>query len=147
MLSHSSTGVPVVDAQEDFLRARRAHLAARLVRRASVPRTLTETAVMPRGSARLEVIPLKAVVGTVEPTITFDASFRPASGLVRARWQRIALAHRRDVALPPIRVLQDNDGYYVVDGRQEEWEDSPEGYPQTPPYGWWNYHDAYGDAA
>ena len=30
-------------------------------------------------------------------------------------------------------------------GRQEDWEDSPEGYPQTPPYGWWNYHDAYGD--
>ena len=29
-------------------------------------------------------------------------------------------------------------------GRQEEWEDSPEGYPQTPPYGWWNYHDRYG---
>jgi predicted dithiol-disulfide oxidoreductase (DUF899 family) len=28
-------------------------------------------------------------------------------------------------------------------GRQEEWEDSPEGYPQTPPYGWWNYNDAY----
>ena len=32
-------------------------------------------------------------------------------------------------------------------GRQEEWEDSPEGYPQTPPYGWWNYHDAYGKTA
>jgi predicted dithiol-disulfide oxidoreductase (DUF899 family) len=31
-------------------------------------------------------------------------------------------------------------------GRQEEWEDSPEGYPQTPPYGWWNYHDAYAKA-
>jgi predicted dithiol-disulfide oxidoreductase (DUF899 family) len=30
-------------------------------------------------------------------------------------------------------------------GRQEEWEDSPEGYPQTPPYRWWGYHDAYGD--
>jgi len=29
-------------------------------------------------------------------------------------------------------------------GRQEEWEDSPEGYPQTPPYQWWNYHDAHG---
>ena len=28
-------------------------------------------------------------------------------------------------------------------GRQEEWEDSPEGYPQTPPYQWWNYHDQY----
>ena len=32
-------------------------------------------------------------------------------------------------------------------GRQEEWEDSPEGYPQTPPYQWWNYHDAYDGAA
>jgi predicted dithiol-disulfide oxidoreductase (DUF899 family) len=28
-------------------------------------------------------------------------------------------------------------------GRQEEWEDSPEGYPQTPPYRWWRYHDAH----
>jgi predicted dithiol-disulfide oxidoreductase (DUF899 family) len=28
-------------------------------------------------------------------------------------------------------------------GRQEDWEDSPEGYPQTPPYGWWNLHDEY----
>ena len=28
-------------------------------------------------------------------------------------------------------------------GRQELWEDSPEGYPQTPPYGWWNRHDEY----
>ncbi len=29
-------------------------------------------------------------------------------------------------------------------GRQEEWEDSPDGYPQTPPYEWWNLHDEYG---
>jgi predicted dithiol-disulfide oxidoreductase (DUF899 family) len=28
-------------------------------------------------------------------------------------------------------------------GRQEEWEDSPEGYPQTRPYKWWNWHDSY----
>ena len=31
-------------------------------------------------------------------------------------------------------------------GRQEEWEDSPEGYPQTPPYEWWNWNDDYSDA-
>jgi predicted dithiol-disulfide oxidoreductase (DUF899 family) len=30
-------------------------------------------------------------------------------------------------------------------GRQESWEDSPAGYPQTPPYEWWRWHDAYGD--
>jgi predicted dithiol-disulfide oxidoreductase (DUF899 family) len=28
-------------------------------------------------------------------------------------------------------------------GRQEEWEDSPEGHPQTAPYGWWHYNDSY----
>jgi predicted dithiol-disulfide oxidoreductase (DUF899 family) len=28
-------------------------------------------------------------------------------------------------------------------GRQEQWESSPEGYPQTSPYQWWNYHDNY----
>src|SRR6058998_4050319 len=26
-------------------------------------------------------------------------------------------------------------------GRQEEWEDTPEGYPQTPTYEWWIWHD------
>jgi predicted dithiol-disulfide oxidoreductase (DUF899 family) len=31
-------------------------------------------------------------------------------------------------------------------GRQEEWEESPDGYPQTPPYGWWNWHDEYSEA-
>ena len=30
-------------------------------------------------------------------------------------------------------------------GRQESWEDSPEGYPQTTPYEWWNWHDEYGN--
>jgi predicted dithiol-disulfide oxidoreductase (DUF899 family) len=28
-------------------------------------------------------------------------------------------------------------------GRQEEWEDSPEGWPQTQPYEWWQLHDEY----
>ena len=32
-------------------------------------------------------------------------------------------------------------------GRQEEWEDSPQGYPQAPPYKWWNWHDEYGKRA
>lgn len=31
-------------------------------------------------------------------------------------------------------------------GRQETWEDSPDGWPQTPPYQWWRLHDEYEDA-
>jgi predicted dithiol-disulfide oxidoreductase (DUF899 family) len=30
-------------------------------------------------------------------------------------------------------------------GRQEEWEDSPGGYPRGNPYEWWRRHDEYGD--
>jgi predicted dithiol-disulfide oxidoreductase (DUF899 family) len=28
-------------------------------------------------------------------------------------------------------------------GRQEKWEDSPQGWPQTEPYVWWRRHDEY----
>lgn len=60
---------------------------------------------------------MASIVGTLEPTVHFDARFRPVSEVVRARWERVALAHRRGVGLPPISVLQRDDGYYVVDGR------------------------------
>ncbi len=32
-------------------------------------------------------------------------------------------------------------------GRQEDWEDSPAGRPQFPPYEWWRRHDEYDDSA
>jgi predicted dithiol-disulfide oxidoreductase (DUF899 family) len=32
-------------------------------------------------------------------------------------------------------------------GRQETWEDSPAGWPQTPPYDWWRHHDKYVQSA
>ena len=30
-------------------------------------------------------------------------------------------------------------------GRQEDWEDSLEGYPKTPRDKWWRWFDAYGN--
>ena len=32
---------------------------------------------------------------------------------------------------------------WTVLGRQETWEDSPPGWPQTAPYEWWERHDEY----
>jgi predicted dithiol-disulfide oxidoreductase (DUF899 family) len=32
-------------------------------------------------------------------------------------------------------------------GRQETWEDSPQGRPQSAPYEWWNWHDEYAGVA
>jgi hypothetical protein len=116
MFSHT-TGLPAQDARDDFVRARRAARAARLVGRRHALRTLCGADGATRGRARLEVIPTDAIVGSVEPTIVFDARFRPVSDHVRPRWERIALAHRTGVSLPPITVIERPDGYYVVDGR------------------------------
>jgi ParB-like nuclease domain len=119
-----ATGMPIVDARDDFQRARRAYHTGRAARLLSgrrrcrgVPRSLADAEGLPRRAGRLEVIPLAAVVGTLEPTALFDERFRPASELARRRWERIALAHRKGEALPPIEVLERPDGYYVVDGR------------------------------
>jgi predicted dithiol-disulfide oxidoreductase (DUF899 family) len=39
------------------------------------------------------------------------------------------------------------DVWHLLDatpwGRQEAWEDSPPGSPQSPPYAWWRRHDEY----
>ncbi|HEY5894767.1 MAG TPA: DUF899 domain-containing protein [Chthoniobacterales bacterium] len=44
-----------------------------------------------------------------------------------------------------VEYLGSNFSYLDVTpfGRQELWEDSPEGWPQTPPYEWWRHHDKY----
>jgi hypothetical protein len=118
-----STGMPALDARDDFMRARRAHLTARAVRwlarrrRPNRPRTLPENVALAAGTARLEVIAVECIVGTMEPSPQFDARFRPASEHLRTRWERVALAHRSGAPLPPIAVRQGPDGYYVVDGR------------------------------
>jgi hypothetical protein len=83
--SLQGTGMPVLDAQEDFRRARRAHARARIrrwlsrSRTRSHPQTLSGTIPLLGVRPRLEVVPLKAIVGTFEPTNHFDSRFRPAS--------------------------------------------------------------------
>ncbi len=123
LLQNHATGMPVLDAEADFRRARRAHAVARVgrwLRRTPDcrhPRALGDVAVSVGGWPREQVVPLDAIVGTLEPTPHFDARFRPASEVVRGRWQRVALAHRRGDALPPIELVKRPDGYYVLDGR------------------------------
>jgi hypothetical protein len=118
-----TTGLPLLDSQSDFLRARRSHRAASVVswlrrrRCGNRLRSLPHAAALAPGPARLEVVALQAIVGTLEPTRNFDSKFRPASNLVRRRWERIALAHRKGDALPPVVLRRQADGYYVVDGR------------------------------
>jgi hypothetical protein len=122
MTSHA-TGNPILDAQADFRRARRSHRFARIggwlahKPRGTTPRALSDVSAMVGGATRMQVVPLSCIVGTLESSPHFDARFRPASELVRHRWERIALAHRRGDALPPVVLRARPDGYYVVDGR------------------------------
>jgi hypothetical protein len=123
LLASHSTGFAAVDARADFAKARRAHRAARMARilwrrRArDRPRMLPQGCAARRARGGIRVIPLASTVGTVEPSAHFDARFRPASELVRARWERVAVARRRGLALPPIQVVEGCDGYYLLDGR------------------------------
>jgi hypothetical protein len=121
------TGFPVADAENDFLRARRRQVLSRLatwLRRQPddvnimLPFDEVVAALGRTGERRLglQVITLDSIVGSVDRQREFDRRFRPTSGLVRERWQRLALAQRRGESVPPIEVYRVGDMHFVVDG-------------------------------
>jgi hypothetical protein len=119
--------MPGIDAQHDFLRARRRATLARLAGRLrGVPDDVGvilpyEEVVQALGfvsehPAGHHVIQLEAIVGTVDRGREFDRSFRPTSGRVRSRWEHIAAAMRRGESMPPIDVVRIGEIYFVRDG-------------------------------
>jgi hypothetical protein len=121
------TGLPQADAQFDFGRARRrralARLAAALRREPSdidviLPFEEVVEALGRRGERRLglQTIDLDSIVGTVDRRREFDRAFRPTSGKVRQRWERIAEATRKGQAMPPIDVYRIGELHFVKDG-------------------------------
>ena len=67
-------------------------------------------------SAGKAVVPLDAIVGTVDRGRDFDRSFRPTTGRVRSRWEHIATAMRRGEAMPPVDLVRIGQIYFVRDG-------------------------------
>jgi hypothetical protein len=122
-----STGLAGSDAQDDFLRARRRLAVSRLrrwLRRepGDVDHILPfEEVVAALGrlqerDAGLQVVPLDAIVGTVDRARGFDRHFRPTTPQVRARWERIATAMRRGEPMPPVDLYKVGEAYFVKDG-------------------------------
>ena len=68
--------------------------------------------------ARGEKIRLDKIAGTVNSgrARDFDAGFRPIREDEHDRWLGIADARLRGVQMPPVRVTQAGDRYYVEDG-------------------------------
>src|SRR5437660_4939532 len=122
-----SSGSPRTDAQFDFVRARRREALERLSRRLGrLPDDVNtmlpfEDVVAAYGylSQRdlgLQVIELDSIVGSVGRGQDFDRSFRPRTARVRPRWERIAAAHRRGEAMPPIDAYRVGRLHFVRDG-------------------------------
>ena len=123
----ADTGFPNADAENDFLRARRRQMLARLahwLRREPddvnliLPFDEVVAALGMRGERRLglQTIQLDTIVGTLDSTRDFDRRFRPTSGRVRERWQRLDLAQRRGEPIPPIDVYRIGGLHFVQDG-------------------------------
>jgi hypothetical protein len=123
----AETGFPRADVADEFLRVRRRQALARLVQRlrrapddVNVILPLDEVldALGRRGERRLglQTIRLDTIVGTVDSSRDYDRRFRPTSGRVRERWERLALAQRRGESIPPIEVYRVGDLHFVQDG-------------------------------
>src|SRR5437588_4231242 len=122
-----STGMPGVDAQPDVLPARRRAILARLAVRLRLEPDDVEL-ILPydevvealgfvsERSLGLQVVPIAAIVGTVNRERDFDRHFRPTSGRVRSRWEHIAAAMRRGDPLPPVDLYRVGEIYFVRDG-------------------------------
>jgi len=124
---HGQTGFPQSDVEDDFLRARRRQVAARLAARLRhkpdsasrlLPLSEVTGALGNRGVRRLglQSIPVASIVGTLDARRDFDNQFRPTSNQVRARWERLALAQRRGEPIPPISVYRVGGQHFVEDG-------------------------------
>jgi hypothetical protein len=122
-----STGMPRLDAQNDFLRARRRAAAPRVAARLRgepgdvrmvlpYEEVIEALGFVSERSAGVEVVALDAIVGTVDRERDFDRSFRPTSGRVRSRWENIAAAMRRGEPLPPVDLVRIGEIYFVRDG-------------------------------
>ncbi len=122
-----STGMPGVDAQHDFLRARHRAILARLATRLRLEPDDVEV-ILPYDEViealgfvserrlGLKVVPISAIVGTVDREHDFDRHFRPTSARVRTRWEQIAAAMRRGDPLPPVDLIKIGEIYFVRDG-------------------------------
>jgi hypothetical protein len=122
-----STGMSGVDAQHDFLRARRRATIAKLVARLRgepddvgvilpYSEVLDALGFVSERGIGLKVVQLDAIVGTIDRERDFDRRFRPTSGRVRSRWEQIAAVMRRGESMPPVDLLQIGEIYFVRDG-------------------------------
>jgi len=69
------------------------------------------------GPASQVIVPIDQIVGTAEPTTSFDRRFRPTSDAPRSRFEWLAAAVLSGRGLEPVELYHCGSRYYVLDGR------------------------------
>lgn len=64
----------------------------------------------------MQTVPLELIVGSEGRYRDFNKYFLPRSEHLRARWERVDVAHLKDIILPPIQLYEIGGVYFVRDG-------------------------------
>ena len=67
----------------------------------------------------VRTVPLNQIVGSVGRYQDFDNRFRMKQAVPSERLQRIKMAMREGHPLPPVKLYQIKDGFYILDGNQQ----------------------------
>jgi len=111
-------------ALEDFRRARRQAATHEILRRLrgqplkllpfdTIQRHVSTDEITEHG---LQRIPLKSIIGSVGRYTDFTRDFLPRSKALKNRWARVKSTFRNLEDMPPIRVYQIGEAYFVLDG-------------------------------
>ncbi len=111
-------------AQADFDTARRkafwhetfSHLSNRPNRLLSWDKVRGKLGIRGQVYRGVQTVPVSKIIGSVGRYRDFDRAFLPRQDKLANRWSSIARAYYDDVNLPPVKLYQVGDAYFVLDG-------------------------------
>ena len=92
-----------------ILTGQRAHLL-------DLQEELSHVSISSRRYAGIQNVPVGRIRGSENKAQDFNASFKPLIAKNRQRWERVADAQINGISLPPVKVIQVGEIYFVRDG-------------------------------
>jgi hypothetical protein len=109
-----------IDYDRLFWKARLGKVLGKLVRRQihllDLQDELDRVNISRRHYAGIQYIPIDRIRGSESKAQEFNPSFKPLLARNRQRWESVADAQANGVPLPPIKVVQMGEIYFVRDG-------------------------------
>ncbi|OHD12892.1 MAG: transcriptional regulator [Spirochaetes bacterium GWB1_48_6] len=111
-------------ASDDFNKARAREMISRIINllRPQTNKLLSlseiKSLIRPKGERYrgMQSVPVSQIVGSEGRYRDFNKAFLPRFEYMRQRWESVDKAHLQDIILPPIKLYQVGDVYFVRDG-------------------------------